>query len=217
MRLPQAMRLLLICSIGLRPVLAAFGQVPPDFYGPLAPLVVAEMQKVFVLQDGSAIQSATDGVVLQAVYDELLVLSPAFAALPSLADTRNASLFSDQELVRTVLLAVMGNFHSQTLQDADIYNDVQVVYDPVRQRFVTRQNMRDTEIVVFQVLLFLCVFGVFLLFVVRHDRPAEQAVHPPAPATTSSASARSMSTAFALPHWAQGNRLVHRTGGIAQL
>eukprot|EP00960_Hanusia_phi_P005124 148272-Hanusia_phi.AAC.2 len=208
------MRVLLTTLIAAQRGLA----VPDGYYGTLAPMVVAEMQKVFVLRDGSTIQSSTDGVVLQAVYNELLSMSPAFESVASLNGLRNATLFPDQELVRILLLAVMGNFHSQTLKDADIYNDVQVVYDPVSQRFVTRQNMRDTEIVVFQVLLIVCVIGLFLLFIVGH-RDEHAKVHPEPAREEKQAevvqSSASMGGRLALPQWAQGSRLAHRGAGTA--
>eukprot|EP00960_Hanusia_phi_P001844 52657-Hanusia_phi.AAC.11 len=188
------------------------GAVPQGFDGAMAPLVVAEMQRVFVLLDGSVIQNPTDGVVLQAVYDELLAMSPAFASIPTLEGIRNVTLFPDQELVKVLLLAVMGNFHSQTLSDADIYNDVQVVYDPVKQRFVTRQNMRDTEILVFQVLLIVCVLGLFLVFLVGRKEP--HAEHQSEAAKPEKATAGRMSERIgerlALPSWAQGARLAYR-------
>jgi hypothetical protein len=144
---------------------------PTSFFGALSSVVVSEVQKIFVVRDGSTVQSSVDPVVLSAVYGELLSLSGNFSSLATLEDIRNASLFHDGELVRLVLLAVMGNFHSQTLQDANFYNDVQVVYDPVGRKFVTRQNMRETELVVFQVLLVISVSGVLMVFLLGNHHP----------------------------------------------
>ena len=148
---------------------------PSSFFGTLSPVVVSEVQKIFVVRDGSTVQSSVDPVVLSAVYGELLSISGNFSSLGSFEDIRNASVFHDEELVRLVLLAVMGNFHSQTLHDADFYNDVQVVYDPVGRRFVTRQNMREAELVVFQVLLVISVSGVLMVFLLGNHSPG----HPP--------------------------------------
>ena len=152
---------------------------PSSFFGTLSPVVVSEVQKIFVVRDGSTVQSSIDPVVLSAVYGELLSLSGNFSSLSTLEDIRNASVFQDGELVRLILLAVMGNFHSQTLHDADFYNDVQVVYDPVGRRFVTRQNMREAELVVFQVLLVISVSGVLMVFLLGHHSPGHPPNHPP--------------------------------------
>jgi len=139
-------------------------------------LYVQHMQQIFVVRDGSAIQNPTDPTVLSAIQRELLVISPKFSSMQSINDIRNPALFSDTDMARMILLAIMGNFHSQTLQDVDLYNDVQVRYDPLLQHFITRQNMRDTEIVVFQSLLVICVIGLFIVFMMDKDKAKPQQV-----------------------------------------
>lgn len=186
---------------------------PASFFGALSSVVVSEVQKIFVVRDGSTVQSSVDPVVLSAVYGELLSLSGNFSSLATLEDIRNASLFHDGELVRLVLLAVMGNFHSQTLQDANLYNDVQVVYDPVGRRFVTRQNMRDTELVVFQVLLVISVSGVLMVFLLGNHSSSSSS-HPPSHAPkpdgkaddskTKNASLNVNANRLAMPAWTLG-------------
>ncbi len=181
---------------------------PASFFGALSPVVVSEVQKIFVVRDGSTVQSSVDPVVLSAVYGELLSISGNFSSLATLEDIRNASLFHDGELVRLVLLAVMGNFHSQTLQDANFYNDVQVVYDPVGRKFVTRQNMRETELVVFQVLLVISVSGVLMVFLLGNHSSSSS--HPPKPEVKAddskpkNASLNVNANRLAMPAWTLG-------------
>lgn len=188
------------------------GGVPPGFFvdETLERMLVSQMQQVFVVRDGSVISNPVDGVVLDAIYRELLVMSSRFKAMGSLQDMRNSTAFPDSELVRFVLLGIMGNFHAQTLKDADVYNDVQVVYNPVDQRFITKQNMRDTEIVVFQTLLIICVFGLFLVFSMQGSGEASGKVVP----EDGKESAPHLSGKIVLPTWASHGRGVHHRAGI---
>lgn len=212
------MRALFLVIVAYTTSVTCGSQISPDsFFGKLSPTVVSEMQRIFVIRDGSSIQNPVDPVVLQAVYNELLVLSGNFSSMASVEDVRNATHLGDTELVRLLLLAIMGNFHAQTLRDAEIYNDVQVVYDPNSQHFITKQNMRDTEIVVFQVLLVICVFGIFMVFMVgsmdkhKHEQKVAPS-HQPAHDTSSSHIGVSIpANRLSVPSWSTvGSRLSHR-------
>lgn len=164
-------------------------------------MYVAQMQNIFVVRDGSTISNPTDPTVLGAIRRELSVISPKFGSMQDISGVRDPAVFTDQDMSRLVLLAIMGNFHTQSLQDADLYNDVQVRYDPLGQRFVTKQNMRDTEILVFQALLVICVIGLFVVFVREKRAPQEkkEAIHIEA-----------TKSRINLPDWTKSGKARHR-------
>jgi hypothetical protein len=172
MKLPHTFLL----AAGLAALL--LGAETADIFTGNEALFVARMQDVFMIKDGSTIVDPSDAVIVAALRKEVQSLLPGYSMLHDLGDLRNASLVSDGDLGTLLMLAIMGNFHRKSVTNADVYDDVQIVFDPSSGSFVTLQNLRDTEITVFKALLVISVGGLLLIFMLERNRGGD---HPAAP------------------------------------
>lgn len=130
-------------------------------------LFVGKMQEVFMIKDGSYILDPQDVTVVAALRKELRSIITNYTSLTRLDDLRNSSLVNDQDISLILMLAVMGNFHRRSVTNSDVYDDVQIVFDPLDGKFVILQNQRDTEMTVFKALLVMSVAGLLLIFMVE--------------------------------------------------
>lgn len=146
-------------------------------------LFVTTMTDIFMVRDGSSIANSSDPYVLTAITRELRLLMSNFSSIQTLQDLRDPDMVSDAELVRLLMLAIMGNFHRHTLGSSSVFDDVQIVYDPISSSFVTTQNLRQTEITIFQALLVISVIGLSTMFIMDTSAPTKPtmaaALHPP--------------------------------------
>lgn len=127
-------------------------------------LFVSKMQEVFMIKDGSIIVDSRDVTVVSALRKELRSMLKNYTEMRSLDDIRNVTLVNNDDMVLILMLAVMGNFHRKSVTNANVYDDVQIVFDPLDGKFEILQNLRDTEMTVFKALLVISVAGLLLIF-----------------------------------------------------
>ncbi|EKX35186.1 hypothetical protein GUITHDRAFT_118628 [Guillardia theta CCMP2712] len=127
------------------------------------------MQEVFMIKDGSIIVDPKDTTIVSALRKEIRSIITNYTGVSSLDDFRNSSIVNDDDIVLVIMLAVMGNFHRRSVTNADVYDDVQIVFDPLDGKFVILQNLRDTEMTVFKALLVVSVAGLLLIFMMDKD------------------------------------------------
>lgn len=137
-------------------------------------LFVSKMQEVFMIKDGSFILDPQDVTVVSALRKELRSIITNYTSLTSLNGFRNSTLVSDQDISLILMLAVMGNFHRKSVTNTDVYDDVQIVFDPLDGKFVILQNLRDTEMTVFKALLVLSVAGLLLIFMIEKKQESKR-------------------------------------------
>lgn len=130
-------------------------------------LFVSKMQEVFMIKDGSSIVDPKDSIIISALRKELQSILADYSTLSNFTDFRNPSIIGDDKLVTLLMLGIMGNFHRKSVTNADVYDDVQIVFDPATGSFITLQNLRDTEITVFKALLVTSVGGLLLIFMME--------------------------------------------------
>lgn len=122
-----------------------------------------------MIKDGSLIVDPKDSIIIAALKKEMQSMLSDYSILNNFTDFRNPAILGDDELITLLMLGIMGNFHRKSVTNADVYDDVQIVFDPATGSFITLQNLRDTEITVFKALLVVSVGGLLLIFMMEKN------------------------------------------------